>query len=285
MKQLPASAWLFLALALLALGGCEDHPFHLQLEPLNVEGRDGGGSPPSYAALMRIGAVAHANGDLSNAVSVYRRAAEIEPEEPAPFVALGNTLLEMGSINEAIRAFNSALARDKRDPEALRGLTRAYLKTGRPELADHPLSIAYQDAPNDPKLLLLIGVANDYTGHHDAAQAQYRRGLELAPSDPALTTDLALSLALDEKYAEAVTVLRPLATAPSGTPGERQTLALIYGLQGDRPNAEQMARRDLDPASVEHNLSFYDTLRNLSPDARSRAILSASAELSVPPRS
>jgi hypothetical protein len=38
-----------------------------------------------------------------------------------------------------------------------------------------------------------------------------------------------------------------------------------------------MARRDLDPASVEHNLAFYDRLRKLSPEARRRAIQSLSA--------
>jgi Flp pilus assembly protein TadD len=61
------------------------------------------------------------------------------------------------------------------------------------------------------------------------------------------------------------------------TSRERQTLALIYGLKGDRKAAQQLALVDLDPASVEHNLAFYDGLRRMSADARSRAVLSASA--------
>jgi Flp pilus assembly protein TadD len=61
---------------------------------------------------------------------------------------------------------------------------------------------------------------------------------------------------------------------PTSSPRERQTLALIYGLQGDQRAAEQMARKDLDSASVQRNLAYYDSLRRLSPQARQRAIRS-----------
>ncbi|MBV9859488.1 MAG: tetratricopeptide repeat protein [Alphaproteobacteria bacterium] len=278
MKHVECGARFSLALGLLLLTACETTP-PLHIQPLNVDGRDGGGAPPSYASLMRVGAAAHAGGNLSMAVGVYRRAGELEPEEPAPFVALGNTLLDMGDVNEAIRAYNSALAREDRDPEALRGLAKAYLKTGKPELANQPLSVAYQDAPDDPKILLLIGVANDYGGNHAEAQRFYRHGLEVAPNNQALTCDLALSLAMTGDYNQAISVLRPLASSPTASPGDRQTLALIYGLQGNGPEAERLSRMDLDPASVEHNLAFYDTLRRLEPEARNRAILSVSSEL------
>src|ERR1700676_1799375 len=202
MKRFDAAASLILALGLVVLTGCEDAPWHL--DPLAITGRDGGGSPVSYSSLMRIGAASHAGGDLATAVGVYRRAAAIDPGAVAPFVAAGNTLLEMGQFNEAIVAYNSALARGAHDPEALRGLARAYLISAKPELAGQPLAVAYKDTPDDPKLLQLIGVADDFAGQHEEAQARYRRGLELSPRDPALALDLALSLALSGNHAEAV---------------------------------------------------------------------------------
>src|SRR5271163_4237981 len=82
-----SSCLLSAAVLALALAGCEPFPAHL--DPLSVNGRDGGGTPPSYAALMRIGAAAQAGGDLANALGVYRRAAEIRPADPAAFVAIG----------------------------------------------------------------------------------------------------------------------------------------------------------------------------------------------------
>ncbi|HTV87448.1 MAG TPA: tetratricopeptide repeat protein, partial [Stellaceae bacterium] len=148
--------------------------------------------------------------------------------------------------------------------------------TGKEELAGHPLSIAYKETPNDPKLLQLIGVADDFSDEHAEAQARYRRGLELLPHDPGLSLDLALSLALTGDYPEAIAILRPIALAVGASPRERQTLALIYGLEGDRPEAERIGRLDLDAQAVQQNLVFYDSLRRLSPEARSRAIRSLS---------
>ena len=265
------SSALLVIFAVLGLAGCGTYPFHLDLQSAN--GRDGGGAVPSYDSLMRIGAAARGGGDLPNALGVYRRAAEVDPLNPAPLVAAGDVLVEMGSVNEAIVSYNNALIRNGQDLPALLGLARAFLKTGKPTLALDPLNKAYALSPDDPKVLLLFGVAKDFSGEHTEAQAWYRRGLAAAPSDPALTVNLALSLALSGDYNSAIAALQPVAMAPGGSPQERQTLALIYGLRGNVAEAARLNRLDLDDASVEHNLAYYATLRELSPEARSRAIL------------
>ncbi|HTZ35037.1 MAG TPA: tetratricopeptide repeat protein [Stellaceae bacterium] len=276
MRRNHRASLLGLVLALSGLAGCQDTP-SLHLDALAINGRTGNAPVLDYAAVMHIADAARGAGDYGNAVSLYRHAATLEPKNPAPLVALGGTLLEMGKPDEAIVNYTAALKLSAREPGALRGLAKAYLKTGRPDLAGNPLALAYQDTPNDPKLLLLIGVADDFLGQHVDAQRRYQQGLRVAPLDRALTLDLALSLALSEKFDQAIGLLRPLAFGPAATPQERQTLALIYGLKGDQRAAREVARRDLDAASVDHNLAFYETLRKLPPDARSRAILSASA--------
>jgi Flp pilus assembly protein TadD len=259
--------------AVLGLTGCWTSPQHLDV--LSVDGRDGGGVVPSYESLMRIGAAARNGGDLANAVGVYRRASEVDPLNPAPLVAVGDTLLEMGSVNEAIVAYNNALLRGGENPSALLGLAKAYLKTGKPALAMEPLSKAYALNPDNPKVVLLLGVTKDLTGERREAQAWYRRGLELAPGDQALTVDLALSLALSGDYSTSIAVLQPIAIGPRGSAQERQTLALIYGLRGNATEAARLNRIDLDDASTEHNLAYYATLRALAPEARTRAILTS----------
>jgi Flp pilus assembly protein TadD len=262
----------FSAVALaVALTACEPFPAHL--DPLSMNGRDGGGKPPSYEALLRIGAAARTGGDLGDALSVYRRAAEIKPSDPTAFVAIGDTLVEIGSVDEAILAYNSALARDGSDLAAQLGLARAYLETGRPQLARLPLAQALAQSPDNPKGLLLTGVTEDLAGQHAAAQADYRRGLKSAPTDAALTVDLALSLALSGNFGAAIDVLQPVAMA--GSPRERQTLALIYGLEGNDAEAARVGGIDLDPASVQFNLAYYRTLRDLPPDALGPALLAA----------
>jgi Flp pilus assembly protein TadD len=281
MSLLGRAAVLGLGLAFFGLAGCEETP-EVHWDPIGIPGRDGGAPALTFDAVMHIADVSRQAGDYSNAVNLYRHAGTMQPKNPAPLVGLGGTLLEMGKVDEAINNYQAALKLSERDGEALRGLARAYLKSGRPELSAGPLAIAYQDSPRDPKVLLLLGVADDYLGHHDAAQSRYREGLQYAPADRSVLLDLALSLALSEKYDDAMGVLRPLALGPKATPQERQTLALIYGLKGDETNARSLARIDLDPVSVDHNIAYYDSLRRLSADARGRAIMSASASPRAP---
>jgi Flp pilus assembly protein TadD len=271
---MPAPILLLSLIAGLALDGCVASP--VNLDPLSVSGRDGGGPVPTYPMLMRIGAAAQSGGDLPNALGVYRRAAEMAPQDPAPLIAAGDVLLQMGSVNEAIVSYNAALVRPGDTQGAEAGLAKAFLKTGKPELALAPLSKALEERPDDPKLLLLLGVTKDLAERHGEAQAYYHAGLVRAPGDPALTIDLALSLALSGDYPNAIGVLQPLAMSPAGSAQERQTLALIYGLNGNTAEAARLGRIDLDDASVEHNLAYYQSLRELSPEARGQAILSGS---------
>jgi len=266
---------LLLSIAMIVLPGCENQIQPVHLDVMSANGQDSGGVVPSYDSLMRIGTAARNGGDLPNALGVFRRAAQVDPLNPAPLAAAGDVLLAMGSVNEAIVSYNNALLRNQTYFPALIGLAKADLKTGKPELAMEPLSKAYAQSPGDPKVLLLLGVTKDLAGEHLEAQDWYRRGLGIAPGDPALATDLALSLAVSGDYSNAIVVLQPIALAPSGSAQERQTLALIYGLRGNVAEAERINRIDLDDAAVAHNLAYYATLRDLSPDARTRALLSA----------
>jgi Flp pilus assembly protein TadD len=283
MRRFQNVAALSLLVGLAGLAGCEDIA-SLRLDPLTTSGRTGSAPVISFDATMHIAAASRTAGDYGNAVNLYRHAASMEPANPEPLIALGDTLIQMGKVDEAITNYNVALKLNPTAPAALRGLAKAYLRTGRPDLAGNPLAVAYQGTPNDPKLLMLIGVADDFLGRHVEAQARYQEGLGFAPGDRSLTLDLALSLALSQNFDRAIALLRPLAIGPAATPQERQTLALIYGLKGDEKAARDVARRDLDAASVDHNVAFYDTLRRLPPDARSRAILSATAAVRTAPQ-
>src|SRR5438270_14052062 len=148
MRGMPGSAFLFSLIAGMALAGCSGSP--VNLDPLSVNGRDGGGPVPTYPMLKRIGAAAQSGGDLPNALGVYRRAAEMAPQDPAPLIAAGDVLLEMGSIDEAIVSYNAALVRPGDTQGAQVGLAKAFLKTGKPQLALTPLSKAMEASPDDP---------------------------------------------------------------------------------------------------------------------------------------
>ena len=252
----PSGRFLAVAVVLLA-AGCEPLPFHL--DPLSANGRDGGGSPPSYAALMRIGGSRARRRRLRQCGLGVPPGRGDRARAAAPFVGIGDTLLATSAVNEAILAYNSALARDSSDLPAQTGLAKAYLETGRPELALVPLAKALTANPGNPKLLVLLGVTKDFEGQHQQAQAYYQRGLQYAPGDAALTVDLALSLALSGNYPNAIAMLQPVAMAPAASAQERQTLALIYGLQGTSPKPPGSAGSTSTRPRSSTILAYYQT--------------------------
>jgi Flp pilus assembly protein TadD len=217
----------------------------------------------TLAALMRAGDVTRASGDLSSAVSFYRRAHALAPENPAPLVRLGETLATLGAQNEAAEAFRAAIERDAKDADSLRGLGNALLGLHQPQLAIQNLNAANALKP-DARSYNGIGVANDMTGNHRAAQAAYTQGLQLAAGNLQLQNNLALSLMLSGDYPEAIEILRAVITDPAATPRHRQNLAMAYGLAGDIKEAARVSRLDLEEAQVQNNLSYYLTLRSLN---------------------
>ena len=262
-------------LAALALAGCETVQ-QRGLDPLAASGRLTA-APVSYEALMHIAAAARGGGDLDTAVGIYRRAAELNPVAAAPLVAAGDTLVEMGQINEAIVAYRAALVREPRDPAALRGLARAYLRSGKPELALEPLGRRLRRDARRPETAAADRGRRGFRG-------PARGGAGSLSPRPRISAGRSRVVGQSGAVAGAVGAIRrsrrgagPVALGPAGTPGERQNLALIYALQGDSRAAERIARLDLDPQSATRQLAYYDTLRFLSPEARSRAIRSMSA--------
>jgi Flp pilus assembly protein TadD len=225
------------------------------------------------ATLMRVADRMHAEGANDTALSVYRQAANADASRPEPLIGQGQSLQALGNYGAAAEAYSAALRLAPENGRALRGLAIALIHNGQPQLALGPIDKLKAKAPGDARNYALAGVAYDLAGDHAAAQAQYRAGLSKAPADAGQATNLALSLALSNNFAAAVALLKPLVERPDATARLRQNLALIYGLAGDRDNAARVARFDLDDAAVRSNLGYYQQLRDMAPDARTRALL------------
>jgi Flp pilus assembly protein TadD len=265
-----------ITLFVLALAACTDpNGPDKPIAPLQTDQRSGGHAAADYDSLMRVAAAMRDANDLESAVGVYREAGIHAPQLPMPLILLGDTLLELGQYNEASQAYEGALRLSPQNSAALVGQGRALLQSDRPQLALAPLRRELAAHPENLKAITALGVAQDLTGDHATAQHTYRDALLDNPNNPALTGDLALSLAIEGYTDEAIKLLAPLASGSSSTPRLRQNLALIYGLAGDREDAQRTARLDLDEDAVQHNLAYFETLRSLPIAVRTRAILAA----------
>lgn len=217
-------------------------------------------------ALMRVAETTRAKGEYATAAGLYSRAHELAPGEVEPLLALAATLRQMGAPAAAADAYRAALAIELRNFDALRGLGAVLIEMNQPEHAIAQLELAL-DLNKDYRVYSALGVAHDMLGDHGAAQVYYREGLELAPDNLQIANNYGLSLVLSGEHGAGIAVLERAAREPTATPRIRQNLALAYGLAGDHAAAERIAGLDLDAASVAHNLSYYDLLRQAGDSA------------------
>jgi len=234
-----------------ALAGCATDPL------TDTAGTVPGGA---VASLKRLGQSTLDSGDYASAAGFFRRAHEEDDKDFDALLGLGTALARLGANDEAAVMLRKALALRKDDAGARRELGNVLVALGQPSLAISEFEIAF-DASQDARCLNGIGVALDMLGEQGAAQAQYRAGLQIEPGNVSLRNNLGLSLAVSGQYADSLRLLEPIARAPNSTARQRQNLALIYGLAGERDKAASVARIDLDETTVRKNLVFYETLR------------------------
>jgi tetratricopeptide (TPR) repeat protein len=67
-------------------------------------------SPDSWESLVFLGDVNRQHGDLASALNDYQRAADSQPDSPAPLLGLGTTYWELGQFDHAIEYLQKTLA-------------------------------------------------------------------------------------------------------------------------------------------------------------------------------
>jgi len=215
-----------------------------------------------FGPALRLARAARANGDLASAINLYSSVVAIKPADPAVMLEFGDTLVDAGSLDDAIEVYGKVEPTSPAWLGSQLGLQQAYLKLGEPEKALLAADKALALAPQDHRVLVCRGVTLDMLGRHAQAQASYRSVLEGAPHDVAARNDLALSLALTGQFAEAEDIMTSMARSSTATARIRQNLALIYGLAGDAAHAGALSRVDLDTATTEGNLRFFELARS-----------------------
>jgi Flp pilus assembly protein TadD len=223
--------------------------------------------------LMQIGNTLRAQGNLNDAVGAYQRAMSADPKSPLPPAALGDTLRQLKRYEEAEQVYRQVLERNPYSGMALQGYGILLIEQNQPDAAITMLTPAVDENAADHRVYNVLGIAYDALGDHTQAQNQYLAGLALNPESKSLRNNMALSLALQERYDAAVEQMQRLLTGTDADEPYLHTMALIYGLAGRIENASALLRQMLPEADVANNLAYYQNLRAMPSDRRRTAIL------------
>ncbi len=113
-------------------------------------------------------------GRLDEALPLLQRAAELSPQEPVPWLRLGEARLKHNEPAEAAAAFARMLALHRHEAHALFGLARCDLQQGRLTAARARLQDAVAADPKFPGAPSLLATVYERLGNPAAAEAARR---------------------------------------------------------------------------------------------------------------
>ncbi len=149
---------------------------------------------------LALGTACESSGQFEQAVSAYRRAVELAPNNAGARAKLGTALMNDGELAEAIEHLSAAVELEPDLGEAHCNLAVAYERSGRLEDALRHYRHAADLNPDDAGLHLNIAGLLDNVGRHELALDSHRRAEAL---DPHLAnSSRAMDLLLRGNFAE-----------------------------------------------------------------------------------
>ena len=196
-------------------------------------------NPTDARALFDAGYVADAENRLDDAVALYRRAVEANPQSFEAHVSLGLLLARQGKLAEARPELASATQLDPGEagPGAKARAWRALAEIDRAgdpadlAKASEDLLEALKLSPETPADTLLAASLADQAGQFDAAETAYRRILAKDPKSAPANAGLAHLMIARKQYPEAEDLLRTALQQSPDDPALTAQLATVLAIQ------------------------------------------------------
>lgn len=222
--------------------------------------------PEAVSSTLRLAQATAESGDHVNAARLYEKVLASDPDSVAALKGAGDSYSRMGQHGRAetvlLRAHELAPGND----DVLNILGRVSLSQKRPEEAVKYYDKALRINGKNISAITGKGVALDTMSQHLKAQKVYQDGLSIYPTNFILRSNYALSLALTNNSAKAISILQELVRDPNAAPHVRDNLALVYGLAGLENEARATLSLDMNAQEIEENIAIYGALRRMMQD-------------------
>ncbi len=195
---------------------------------------------PDEAAALRMRGLLHAEQDRdTEALADLDRALELEPQHLPTYEAKAALLTKMERYDEAILALDKAQELDPRSIFPLLQKARVHLLQENYAGALHELDRARNLEPENVGVLMLQAGVREEAGEREKALADIDEALTLQPGYPPARRMKAILLADEERFDEAIALLRDL---HGDAPDDDATLLQLAMLHSAAKQFEEAAR-------------------------------------------
>ena len=225
-----------------------------------------------------------AEGDYATATQFYLEVIDDDPNVLEAHLGLARIAVGNGDVDGAVLHYGHILILDPNNLQAVQYSTPNLIASDRLADAQRILDRYLAGNAPTPELLNFRGVIYDLQANQGEAQAAYGQGLQMVDAGSSwhviLLSNQALSMALGEKYSQAVLLLNPyIGDMRLGVDGMtqqqssfRQNLALVYALSGKPESAYDVAKSTLPADQAEFNRAFYEAIPALNAYQKARAV-------------
>ncbi len=256
--------WLFPVLTPLMLTACDPRP-QSEMNPSDILNSLLDAEGPSIkgveATLLDSAHQAENRRQYNRALQFYQQLLDKDKQNKTYLLGLADNLRRMGQLDEAAHYYNQILKLEPENLDALEGKGLCLLNRGEVEGASDIFQKVMAKDGKRWRTLNAVGIMFVMKGMPKEAEAYYIEAAKLKPDEPAILNNYGLTLALSQKYDQAVTVLKQASDSLDRNDPEKKradlNLALVYGLAGDMDRAEEVAGRHLKEAALNNNLGFY----------------------------
>lgn len=198
--------------------------------------------------------------ELTRAADSIGSAYARNPKDRNNGLAYANILMMTGRNTQALAVMQQVAIAHPSDREVLSAFGKAQAAAGQLEQALATIGRAQTPDRPDWRLYSAEGAVLDQLGRSPEARERYRMALDLKPNDPTILSNLGMSYVLGGDLRTAETYLKSASQQPGADSRVRQNLALVVGLQGRFPEAEQIARQELDPQQADANVAYLRSM-------------------------
>jgi Flp pilus assembly protein TadD len=213
-------------------------------------------SPTEATGSLAMASAPPAEADLRRPTDAWGDRYRANPSDPEAAIRFAQSLRGNGQRSQAVAVLEQASIHNPKHMGILGAYGRALADVGNFKQALDVLNHAHTPDQPDWRILSVQGAVLDQLGRHEEAQRYYMTALRIVPDEPSVLSNLGLSYALSKDLVRAEATLRKAAGQARVDPRVRQNLALVVGLQGRFPEAENIAQADLPSDEAAANVAY-----------------------------
>jgi tetratricopeptide (TPR) repeat protein len=197
-------------------------------------------------------------GQYREATLEWKKAMDMQPDDPGAHYGLGQTMFATGKVDDAVAQFREALKLDPHSAEAHNGLGTAVGQAGDAQAAIEQYHLALDDRPGYAEAHNNLGSALSAEGKIPDAEVEFQAALEANPDFAAAHNNLGSLYASEGKEDEAQMEFRKAIAINPGHAPAYNNLGLSLASKGDLDEAIANFRKavELEPdnGQAENNL-------------------------------